>query len=343
MPVRVSDSASGAADAGAAAVTTLTGVGPALASALARLGIERVQDLWFHLPMRYEDRTRITPIAQARPGDRVLVEGVIEAIETGFRYRPQLNVALGDDSASTLMLRFFHFRRAQVERLKPGTHLRCYGEVRWGAHGTEMVHPQYEVLARADAPLEQRLTPVYPSTEGLGQQRLRGLIDKALQRLPEASELELVPVDLLSPLQFTSLREALLRVHRPSADADLRALAEGRHPAQRRLAFEELLTQHLGLKLLRERVRSKHAPVLSGPGKLAQALRQQLAFALTDAQQRVIDEIMADLAQPRPMLRLVQGDVGCGKTVVAALAALAALESGQQVGLLSPPQLLAAP
>lgn len=262
MPERVSETVSGADDAGTASVSTLAGVGPALASALARLGIERVQELWFHLPLRYEDRTRITPISQARLGDRVQVEGLVEAVESGFRYRPQLKIAITDDSAATLLLRFFHFRRAQVERLKPGTRLRCYGEVRWGAHGTEMVHPQYQVLAHAGMALDERLTPVYPSTEGLGQKRLSGLIEKALQRLPDAAALELIPESLLAPLQLTSLREALQCVHRPPADADLRALADGRHPAQRRLAFEELLTQHLGLKLLRQRVRRKHAPAL---------------------------------------------------------------------------------
>ncbi|HET6631411.1 MAG TPA: ATP-dependent DNA helicase RecG [Rhodanobacteraceae bacterium] len=327
-------------EGGNAAVTALAGVGPALASALARLGVERVQDLWFHLPLRYEDRTRITPIAAARPGMRVQVEGAIEAVEAGFRFRRQLQVAISDDSRGTMVLRFFHYHRSMSERLRPGQRLRCYGEARWGMHGPEMVHPTWQVV-RPGAPLEQRLTPVYPTTEGLGQKRLATLIDKALACLPPAAELELLPAALLEPLQLSGLREALECVHRPPAGADLAALAEGRHPAQRRLAFEELLVNHLALKMLRRRVRRHHAPPLQGDGKLREALRGRLPFALTAAQQRVAAEIEADLGRPKPMLRLVQGDVGSGKTVVAALSALVAIESGRQAALVAPTELLA--
>jgi ATP-dependent DNA helicase RecG len=330
------------ADPGLQPLTVLPGVGPALAALLQRLGLEKVQDLWFHLPLRYEDRTRVTPIRELVFGERAQVEGVVEAVERGFRYRPQLKVAIGDDSAATLLLRFFHFNRAQSEQLLPGTRLRCYGEVRMGSAGAEMVHPQYTRLAGAGAvPVAEQLTPVYPTTEGLGQKRLATVIGKALQLLPDDDRLELVPEPLRAPLGLDSLREALLQVHRPTADADLAQLAAGTHPAQQRLAFEELLTQHLSLKRLRAQVRRHRAPKLGGDGSLRRRLLEHLSFALTGAQQRVGTEIAHDLAQGRPMLRLVQGDVGSGKTVVAALAALAAVESGHQVALMAPTELLA--
>jgi len=164
-------------DPGLAPVSSLAGVGPAVQQSLQRLGITRVQDLWFHLPLRYEDRTRLTAIRDLRIGEAAQAEGVVEAVETGFRYRAQLRVAITDDSHETLVLRFFHFRRAQSDRLLPGTRLRCYGEVRHGAHGPEMVHPQYQIL-HGVSDVEERLTPVYPATEGLGQQRLRSILIK---------------------------------------------------------------------------------------------------------------------------------------------------------------------
>ncbi|WP_425601621.1 ATP-dependent DNA helicase RecG [Dyella silvae] len=329
-------------DPGATPVSVLPGVGPALAESLARLGLERVQDLWFHLPLRYEDKTRITAIADLRPGDRVQVEGVIDAVERGFRYRPQLKVAISDESQQTLLLRFFHFNRSQSEQLRPGTRLLCYGEVRQGGHGLEMVHPQYRRLS-GDEPVavDELLTPVYPTTEGLGQKRLAGVIAKALALLPPEAQLELIPPALCKEHGLTSLRDALLYVHRPPPDAHLGQLTAGRHPAQQRLAFEELLTQHLSLKRMRAAVRRRHAPSLRGTGELRKRLLASLPFGLTGAQQRVTAEIAGDIAQSQPMLRLVQGDVGSGKTIVAALAALAAVESGHQVALMAPTELLA--
>jgi ATP-dependent DNA helicase RecG len=327
-------------DPGLAPVSSLPGVGPALQRVLAKLGIARVQDLWFHLPRQYEDRTRITAIRDLRVGEAAQVEGVVEAVETGFRYRAQLRVAITDDSQSTLVLRFFHFRRAQVERLEPGARLRCYGEVRHGAQGPEIVHPQYQVVHAADA-LDERLTPVYPATEGLGQQRLRSLIEKSLARLPDAAKLELVPDALREPLHLLSMREALLTVHRPPPDADIDALARGAHPAQQRLAFEELLTHHLGLKRMRAQVRTHRAPALPEDKALRKRFMEALPFAFTAAQRRVSREIGDDLARTAPMLRLVQGDVGSGKTVVAALSALSAIANDYQVALMAPTELLA--
>jgi ATP-dependent DNA helicase RecG len=329
-------------DPGIAPVSALPSVGPALVKALARLGLERVQDLWFHLPLRYEDKTRVTAIVDLRVGERAQVEGVVEAVERGFRYRPQLKVAIGDVSQQTLLLRFFHFNRAQAEQLLPGTRLLCYGEVRHGAQGLEMVHPQYQRLSGDDvAAVDELLSPIYPTTEGLGPKRLAGVIGKALALLPPAAQLELIPPELCAEHGLTSLRDALLYVHRPPPDAHLGQLTLGQHSAQQRLAFEELLTQHLSLKRMRATVRRRHAPKLGGDGGLRKRLLSGLPFQLTAAQQRVSAEVARDLAQSKPMLRLVQGDVGSGKTVVAALAALAAVEAGHQVALMAPTELLA--
>jgi len=334
--------AAAATDAGAQPVSSLPGVGPALAALLHKLGLERVQDLWFHLPLRYEDRTRVTAIADLRPGQSAQVVGTVEAVERGFRYRPQLKVAIADDSRQTLQLRFFHFNRAQAEQLAPGTRLLCFGEARFAAQGLEMVHPQYRRLAAGEAvAVEDRLSPVYPTTEGLGQKRLAGVIAKALALLPPEPVLELIPHELCAAHGLASLREALLTVHRPPPDARLDLLLHGRHPAQQRLAFEELLTQHLSLKRMRAAMQRRRAPSLAVAGALRRQLLAALPFALTAAQQRVDAEVRRDLAQASPMLRLVQGDVGSGKTVVAALAALAAVESGRQVALMAPTELLA--
>ncbi|HJR11008.1 MAG TPA: ATP-dependent DNA helicase RecG [Rhodanobacteraceae bacterium] len=327
-------------DPGLTPAASLPGVGPALAETLRRLGIERVQDLWFHLPLRYEDRTRITAIRDLAAGEPAQVEGVVEAVQTGFRPRPQLRVAITDASRDTLVLRFFHFRRQQAQQFAPGARLRCYGPVRHGQHGLEMVHPQYRVL-RGEAAVEEALTPVYPITEGLGQQRLRAVIEKALSRLPGKTALELVPADLLESLGLMPLRDALLDVHRPSPDADVEALLAGRHPAQQRLAFEELLAHHISLKRMRARVRRHRAPALPQDAVLQQRFLESLPFALTRAQARVSREVGRDLGKNVPMLRLVQGDVGSGKTVVAALAALHAIANGRQAALMAPTELLA--
>lgn len=329
-------------DADSVAVTTLPGVGPALRAALAKLGLVTLQDLWFHLPLRYEDKTRITSIRDLRVGDTAQVEGRVEAIEKGFRFRPQLRIAIADDSQETLLLRFFHFNNAQVGQLAVGTRLRCFGEVRRGQYSLEMVHPQYQRLAEdAASAVEERLTPIYPTTEGLGQKRLAGLIERALARLPQNDALELIPPALREANQLTSLRAALLYVHRPPPDANLAQLGLGAHPAQQRLAFEELLAQHLSLKQLRNRLRAHAAPALRGDGRLRRLFLAALPFAPTQAQTRVAAEVARDLAENVPMLRLVQGDVGSGKTVVAALAGLAAVEAGKQVALMAPTELLA--
>ena len=330
------------AASGETPVTVLAGVGPAVAAKLQARGIGSLQDLWLHLPLRYEDRTRLSAIATLQPGSAAQIEGRVVAVERGFRYRPMLRVAVEDDSRGTLVLRFFHFRAAQVAQFAVGARLRCYGTPRPGQHGLEIVHPSYRMLGDGEeAGLGDVLDPVYPVVDGIGPATLRRLIGQALERLPGEAALEVLPAHLLDGLALPSLRQALLTMHRPPADADVAALAAGTHPAQRRLALEELLAHHLSLRRQRIALQQHHAPALSGGDRRVRQLRQSLPFRLTGAQQRVFAQIRQDLARPHPMLRLVQGDVGSGKTVVAALAAMLAVEQGKQVALAAPTELLA--
>ena len=322
-------------------LTALKGVGAALAEKFARVGLENLQDILFHLPLRYQDRTRVTPIGALRPGQDAVIEGVVAGADIVMGRRRSLLVRLQDGSG-TLSLRFYHFSQAQRDGLKRGTSLRCYGEARPGASGLEIYHPEYRALSASEgAPVEQTLTPIYPTTEGLTQQRLRQLSQQALARLGPNSLPDWLPAELAREYQLGPLDEAIRYLHRPPAGADLEQLAEGQHWAQRRLAFEELLTHQLSLQRLRQSVRSQHAPALPVARMLPQRFLQNLGFQPTGAQQRVGAEIAYDLSQHEPMLRLVQGDVGAGKTVVAALAALQALEAGYQVALMAPTEILA--
>ena len=322
-------------------VTGLKGVGPALAKRLAKLGIETVADLLFWLPTRYEDRTHIVPIGSLRPGARAAVEGTIELAEVVFRGRRSLLVRLSDGTGF-LTLRFFHFSGAQQEQLVRGARLRCFGEVRRGKHGPEIVHPEYK---NADAPDTQAvqgvLTPIYPVTEGVQQGRLRNLTAQALAAVSDGELPDWLPGEIRDELKLPALREALQFLHRPPPDAKLHELEDGRHPAQRRLAFEELLAHHLSLRQLRHEIRRDPAWSITSPGKLADRLLEGTGFKLTKAQRRVIGEIRADLSVAHPMLRLVQGDVGSGKTIVAALAAVDIAEAGSQAALMAPTELLA--
>ncbi|AEO43526.1 ATP-dependent DNA helicase RecG [Xanthomonas campestris pv. zingibericola] len=328
--------------AGQARLSSLPGVGPKVADKFAARGILSVQDLWLHLPLRYEDRTRLTTIAQLQGGVPAQVEGRVEAVERGFRFRPVLRVAVSDASHGTLVLRFFHFRAAQVAQFAVGTRLRVFGTPKPGQHGWEIVHPSYRVLAPdEDAGLGDSLDPVYPVLEGVGPATLRKLIGQALERLPPESALELLPPHWLQDERLPSLRAALLTMHRPPVGTDPQQLLAGGHPAQQRLAIEELLAHQLSLRRQRIALQRLHAPSLPGNGTLVQQLCKALPFQLTGAQQRVFEQIAHDLAQPSPMLRLVQGDVGSGKTVVAALAAMLAVEQGKQVALAAPTELLA--
>ncbi|MCY7313490.1 MAG: ATP-dependent DNA helicase RecG [Pseudoxanthomonas sp.] len=320
----------------------LRGVGPRMAEKLAARGLLTLQDLWLHLPLRYEDRTQLTAIRDLQPGVPAQVEGRVEAVERGFRFRPLLRVAIDDQSNATLVLRFFHFRAAQVAQLAVGVRVRCYGTPKPAQNGLEMVHPSYRVLGEEDGDaLGDALDPVYPTVEGIGPASLRKLIAQALDRLPQDAALELLPPAMLDGLNLPSLRQAVISMHRPARDADLAALAAGTHPAQRRLALEELLAHNLSLRRQRISLQQHGAPRLDGKGALVAALVAALPFKLTSAQQRVFKQIRADVRQPLPMLRLVQGDVGSGKTVVAAMAAMLAVESGKQAALAAPTELLA--
>ena len=332
-------------DIAAQPLTRLSGVGDVVADKLAARGLVTLQDLWFHLPRQYEDRTELTPIRMLQPGLPAQVEGTVEAVERSFRGRPMLRVAISDGSYSTLVLRFFHFRSQQIAQFAHGTRVRVYGTPRPGQQGLEIVHPSYRVLGAADElALSDRLDPIYPAIEGIGPAVLRKLIAQALQRLPDDSALELLPAEVLARESLCaglpSLRDALMTLHRPPQGSDLQALLAGTHPAQRRLALEELLAHHLSLRRQRIAMQAHTAPALRG-GKRVTELRKALPFALTRAQQRVFVEIRDDLAKPVPMLRLVQGDVGSGKTVVAAMAAMLAIEQGHQAALMAPTELLA--
>jgi ATP-dependent DNA helicase RecG len=323
-------------------VASLPGVGPAVAEKLAARGLLTLQDLWLHLPLRYDDRTRLLPIAELTPGVPAQVEGRVAAVERGFRYRPLLRVAINDESGAMLALRFFHFSGVQAAQFQPGRRIRCFGEARPGSHGLEIVHPSYRFLAEEEiADLPVALDPVYPAVEGIGPGSLARIVGRALDRLPPDDTLELLPAALRSELAMPSLRDALLQAHRPPPDADVALFASGRHPALQRLAFEELLAHQLSLRRQRIALRAHGATPVRASGKLSRRLETQLPYALTAAQKRVLAEVVADLAKPEPMLRLVQGDVGSGKTVVAVLAALLAVEAGKQVALMAPTELLA--
>ncbi len=323
-------------------VTALKGVGEAMAEKLAKVGLENLQDMLFHLPLRYQDRTRVVPIGALRPGQDAVIEGVVSGADVTMGKRRSLVVRLGDGTG-VLSLRFYHFSNAQKEGLKRGTHLRCYGEARPGASGLEIYHPEYRALNGDEPPppVEQTLTPIYPTTEGLTQQRLRLLCQQSLGMLGPRSLPDWLPDELARDYHLAPLDDAIRYLHNPPAEADLDELAEGQHWAQHRLAFEELLTHQLSQQRLRESLRSLRAPLLPKANRLQAQYLANLGFKPTGAQQRVANEIAYDLSQTEPMMRLVQGDVGAGKTVVAALAALQALEAGYQVALMAPTEILA--
>ncbi|MBY5928840.1 ATP-dependent DNA helicase RecG [Halomonas denitrificans] len=324
------------------AVTSLKGVGEALALKLARLKVETVEDLLFHLPLRYQDRTRITPIATLRGGHEAVVEGDVSAADVIRGRRRSLLVRLKDGSG-ILSLRFFHFSPAQQQQFRPGTRVRAFGEARAGATGLEIYHPEYRLIGGDEPPVEDHLTPIYPTTEGLHQARLRALIDQAMAMLEAdpAALPDYVPDDIRQQFSLVGLQDSLKTLHHPPPDSDVDALSDGRHPASKRLATEELLAHQLSLREVRLRIQSDGAPCLPSGRSLKTRFLAQLPFSLTGAQRRVLDEIGVDLAKPAPMLRLVQGDVGSGKTVVAAMAALTAIAGGCQAAIMAPTELLA--
>ena len=341
MPGRAAaPEAAPAPDAGSRPVTALRGVAAALAARLERLGVTSVADLLFLLPLRYEDRTRVSAIGALTPGARATVEGEVQLTEVAYRRRRQLLTRISDGSGF-LTLRFFYFSASQQQGLVRGTRLRAFGEVRRGPLGLEMVHPEYRRLAAQAAPLEETLTPLYPLTEGVPQGRMRALIAQALESQAHSGLVDLIPPHSGLPPGLPTLKQALAYLHRPPREAELAVLAAGRHPAQRRLAFEELLAHHLALRVRRRALRSELAFSLEDAGGLARRLIAALPFALTRAQARARADVEADLATAVPMVRLLQGDVGCGKTVIAAAAAASAAGSGHQAALMAPTELLA--
>lgn len=322
-------------------LTALKGVGPKQVEKLHKLGLFVVQDLLFHLPLRYQDKTRLTDLDRAIIGTEVLVEGEVFAQTLSRGRRSSLLVKIQSPSGTFLTLRFFHFHNRQAQQFTRGKTVRVFGEVRSGPSGLEMVHPTYEFIT-PDAPpaLEDSLTPIYPTTEGLGQASILKLIKQAIALLKQYPLVELLPDDLLESLQLPLLNDALLTLHQPLATDDLQKIKQFAHPAQQRLIIEELINQQATMQMMREHEQARNAPAFPD-SKACQKLLENLPFRLTVAQQRVLKEIQHDLKQPHPMQRLVQGDVGSGKTVIAALAAIQAAEAGYQVAVMAPTEILA--
>ncbi len=320
-------------------LTSLSGVGAAIAEKLSRIGIQNVQDLLFHLPMRYEDRTRITPISDVRPESFATIEGYVQHTEVQFGRRPILSVMLSDGT-SKIMLKFFNFNAGMKNSLATGVRVKAFGEIKRGRYMAEIHHPEYQII-RNNQPLAlaETLTPIYSTTEGLKQASLRKMTEQALVVLQNVQVAELLP-EQYNPHQY-SLKEALALLHRPPPSVSAEVLEKGEHPAQKRLIFEELLAHNLAMQQLRLGVKQQYAEPLSYKTDLKQRFLASLPFQPTNAQKRVTEDIERDLAQPSPMMRLVQGDVGSGKTLVAALAALTAIDNGKQVALMAPTEILA--
>ena len=322
-------------------LTSLKGVGPALARKLEKLNLHRVDDLLFLLPLRYEDRTQLVKIGALATGERCLVSGEVLLAETVYRGRRNLLVRISDGSGQ-LTLRFFHFSRQQQAQFQPGTQLSCFGEARRGQSGFEMIHPEYRVIRNdEEAATSDSLTPIYPATEGVQQRRLRSLTDQALQQMRAAPPQELLPAAVTRKLGMPSLADAINYLHRPPPDADVQLMVAGTHPCQQRMAFEELLAHYLSLRSLRALAATEDAVALTEGNEDVSGFVADLPFQLTGAQDRVIGDILADLAQPHPMMRLIQGDVGSGKTVVAAIACIKAIACGVQAAIMAPTEILA--
>ncbi|MDG1732554.1 MAG: ATP-dependent DNA helicase RecG [Thalassotalea sp.] len=321
-------------------VSVLKGVGPGVASKLEKIGLKTLQDVLFHLPLRYEDKTRVSKIRDLLPGMHTGVIGNVIDSQVSFGRRKMLLVKINDGSGE-ITLRFFHFSAAQKNNLSNGTRIRCFGEIQRGGRGFEIIHPEYKAVNDdVSAPqVEETLTPIYPTTDGLRQISLRNITEQTLIRLERGQVEELLPADFF--IEPISLTQALKTLHRPTPDISITLLEEGRHPAQLRLIKEELLAHNLSMLKLRQSSDKHPAIALEIDNTLEQKFLQQLPFTPTNAQQRVVKELRADLAKDVPMMRLVQGDVGSGKTLVAGLAALTAIGNGYQVALMAPTEILA--
>lgn len=322
-------------------LTALKGIGPKLVEKYQKLGILSVQDLLFHLPLRYQDKTKLTAFEDVIFGDEALLEGEIIAQHMTQSRNPSLLVKLTSPDGHILTCRFFHFHRTQAMQFKRGQKMRVYGEVRSGPTGFEMVHPTYSIFAASQTPkLDNTLTPIYPTTEGLGQASLLKLMQQAMTMLEQYPLPEALPGALCQKLGLPPINASLKTLHQPQPQDDLGQIKYFEHPAQQRLIFEELLTHQLGLQTLRKTEQLRDAPLFP-PSQTVNALLASLPFTLTNAQLRVLEEIQQDLKRPYPMQRLVQGDVGSGKTVIAALAAIQAADAGYQVAIMAPTEILA--
>ena len=322
-------------------LTVLRGVGPALSEKLKRLNLQRVEDLLFLLPLRYEDRTTLHRIGSLRPGMRCLVSGDVLLTETVYRGRRSLLVRIGDGSGQ-ITLRFFYFSRQQQSQFQAGAVVSAFGDVRLGPFGYEMVHPEYRVLRpQQNVVVSDTLTPIYPMTEGVQQGRLRNLVGQALTMMQKAPPDELLPASVRDKYGMPTLKHALTFLHEPPPKADLVNIAAGKHPCQVRLCFEELLAHYMSLRNLRNLAKKENAIALQDGDDSVDKFVNGLPYKLTVAQQRVITEISADLESPHPLMRLIQGDVGSGKTVVAAVACLRAMACGVQAAVMAPTELLA--
>ncbi len=320
---------------------TLSGIGPTLAVKLATCGIHTVQDLLFHLPFRYQDRTRITPIKDLRAFDWCVIVGRICKTEIKQGKRAMLYCHV-EDKTGLLTLRFFNFNKQQVKQLNESKLIRAFGEVREFSNNLEIIHPEYQLLDdNGECPVEETLTPIYSTTQGLSQTRLRQLLKRAIAHChEELVQLEWMNHEQLQHHGFQPFPTAIQQLHNPPPNISLQALEDGSHPALKRLAFDELLAQRLSMQFAREQRATLTAPAFNASHTLLEKFLTNLPFALTKAQQRVYNEINQDLSQEKPMLRLVQGDVGSGKTVIAALAAVQAIANGHQVAFMAPTDIL---
>ena len=319
-------------------ITTLKGVGGKVAEKLTKIGLHTVQDVLFHLPSRYEDRTQVYEIEDCKPFTHVSIQGEVKTADIQYG-KKRMFVVKVSDGTGTITLRFFHFGAVQRTMMTPGNEVRCFGEIRTGKWGLEMMHPEFALIGEDDGETEDTLTPVYPTTEGVKQLTLRSLTDQALKLLEKGALSDLLPQGMYEGQVL--LADALKLVHRPPPDVPLEMMEEGRHPAQKRLILEELLAHHLSVLKVRQQAQAQPGIAIQINQSLIDQLLGNLPFSPTGAQQRVVSDIQKDMAMNCPMMRLVQGDVGSGKTLVAALAALSAIGAGYQVALMAPTELLA--
>ena len=326
-------------------VRYLKGVGPKVAEKLHKLGIQSQRDMLFHLPLRYEDRTTVTAIGSLQPGGRSLIQA--EVLQAATRFRRQgrsrrILVAKLADPTGLLTIRLFYFSARQQQMLEKGNWLRCYGEVRIAQRELEMVHPEIELIDIDDPPaLTQNLTPVYPTTEGLHQLSIGKIVRQVVDLLATKAMAETLPLSWLEQHRFPDFKTAMLHLHSPGAQRDTEMIARFAHPAQFRFIVEELAAHRLALLERRAKIRTRNNPAIKTGGDLVKTLSSKLPFELTGAQQWVMKKLMQDFERGKPMMRLLQGDVGCGKTVVAALACLPVVESGFQCALMAPTEILA--